>query len=301
MVGLIGPEVGDVGATDLTILTSGGMNGGVRSPENWVGFFTFKAIGRPTIAATGTATCQFYGRGNQPGTNLASVFFYDPDTDMVESSLDGTLFSRSTSDPGIPTDEANPLVGSWEGTDGDLTHVEMSILADGSWESTDTRSAGCERKGVHLRHLVGGGLRDVQSHGHPLFRRLADHVLSPGWRGETGPLAGRQPHLLLPAVNGHDREESDPLSGHVGCRRITLSNNEDDQMTEDYPPILDAAQVAELLGMNVQMVRRYAREGRLPAYKLPGGRTFKFFRDEIYDFVRSHPVAAESDRVTGDG
>jgi excisionase family DNA binding protein len=68
-------------------------------------------------------------------------------------------------------------------------------------------------------------------------------------------------------------------------------------MAEDYPPILDAAQVAELLGMNVQMVRRYAREGRLPAYKLPGGRTFKFFRDEIYDFVRSHPVAAENEDV----
>ncbi len=62
---------------------------------------------------------------------------------------------------------------------------------------------------------------------------------------------------------------------------------------DDFPPILDAAQVAELLGMNVQMVRRYAREQRLPAYKLPGGRTFKFFRDEIFDFVRSHPVTAE--------
>ena len=68
-------------------------------------------------------------------------------------------------------------------------------------------------------------------------------------------------------------------------------------MAEDYPPILDAAQVAELLGMNVQMVRRYAREGRLPAYKLPGGRTFKFFRDEIYDFLRSHPVAAKGESV----
>jgi excisionase family DNA binding protein len=59
---------------------------------------------------------------------------------------------------------------------------------------------------------------------------------------------------------------------------------------DDYPPILDAAQVAELLGMNIQMVRRYAREGRIPAYKLPGGRTFKFFRDEVFEFVRSHPV-----------
>ena len=69
-------------------------------------------------------------------------------------------------------------------------------------------------------------------------------------------------------------------------------------MTEEYPPILDAAQVAELLGMNVQMVRQYAREGRLPAYKLPGGRTFKFFRDEIYEFVRSHPVTAGEDGVS---
>lgn len=66
-------------------------------------------------------------------------------------------------------------------------------------------------------------------------------------------------------------------------------------MAEDYPPILDAAQVAELLGMNVQMVRRYAREGRLPAYKLPGGRTFKFFRDEIYEFLKSHPAAPQEE------
>lgn len=62
---------------------------------------------------------------------------------------------------------------------------------------------------------------------------------------------------------------------------------------DDLPPILDAAQVADLLGMNVQMVRKYAREGRLPAYKLPGGRTFKFFRDEIFDAIRAHPVTAD--------
>jgi excisionase family DNA binding protein len=64
---------------------------------------------------------------------------------------------------------------------------------------------------------------------------------------------------------------------------------------EDLPPILDAAQVADLLGMNVQMVRRYAREGRLPAYKLPGGRTFKFFRDDLFEFIRAHPVVPEGE------
>ncbi|MGQ0849503.1 MAG: helix-turn-helix domain-containing protein [Actinomycetota bacterium] len=63
----------------------------------------------------------------------------------------------------------------------------------------------------------------------------------------------------------------------------------------DLPPILDAAQVADLLGMNVQMVRRYAREGRLPAYKLPGGRTFRFFRDEVFEFLRSHPAAGSEE------
>jgi excisionase family DNA binding protein len=66
-------------------------------------------------------------------------------------------------------------------------------------------------------------------------------------------------------------------------------------LAEDYPPILDAAHVAELLGMNVQMVRKYAREGRIPAYRLPGGRAFKFFRDEIFDFLKAHPVSEETD------
>ncbi|MEX2623749.1 MAG: helix-turn-helix domain-containing protein [Acidimicrobiia bacterium] len=60
----------------------------------------------------------------------------------------------------------------------------------------------------------------------------------------------------------------------------------------DLPPILDAAQVAELLGMNVQMVRRYAREGRLPAYKIPGGRTFRFITSEIFEFLKAHPAVA---------
>lgn len=68
-------------------------------------------------------------------------------------------------------------------------------------------------------------------------------------------------------------------------------------MAEDYPPILDAAQVAELLGMNVQIVRAYSRDGRLPAYKLPGGRTYKFFRDEIYEWVKSHPAVDAGEEI----
>ena len=59
-------------------------------------------------------------------------------------------------------------------------------------------------------------------------------------------------------------------------------------MSEQYPEILDTMQVAELLGMNIQKVRKYAREGRIPAYRLPGGRTFRFFRDEIIEYLADH-------------
>ncbi len=60
--------------------------------------------------------------------------------------------------------------------------------------------------------------------------------------------------------------------------------------TEEFPPVLDTAMVAELLGMNIQVVRRMAREGQIPSYRLPGGRTFRFFRDEIFEWLRSFPV-----------
>ena len=54
--------------------------------------------------------------------------------------------------------------------------------------------------------------------------------------------------------------------------------------------ILSASEVADMLDMDVQMVRSYARKGRLPAYRLPGGRKFKFFRDEVLDYVRQFPA-----------
>ena len=56
--------------------------------------------------------------------------------------------------------------------------------------------------------------------------------------------------------------------------------------------------VAEMLGMNVQVVRRMAREGTIPAYRLPGGRSFRFFRDEVLDWLKSFPVQAEEELET---
>jgi excisionase family DNA binding protein len=58
----------------------------------------------------------------------------------------------------------------------------------------------------------------------------------------------------------------------------------------DYPPVLDAAQVARLLNLNIDYVRKLSREGVLPAKRLPGGRTFRYFRDEILDWLRAQTV-----------
>ena len=65
--------------------------------------------------------------------------------------------------------------------------------------------------------------------------------------------------------------------------------------TEDYPQVLDTAMVAEMLGMNIQVVRRMAREGSIPAYRLPGGRSFRFFRDEVLDWLKGFPVQSEAE------
>ena len=46
-----------------------------------------------------------------------------------------------------------------------------------------------------------------------------------------------------------------------------------------YPPILTTSEVAELLNMGIQEVRRLTREGRLPARRI--GKSYRYFRDEI--------------------
>lgn len=61
-------------------------------------------------------------------------------------------------------------------------------------------------------------------------------------------------------------------------------------MADDYPPVLDAAMVAELLGMNIDTVRRLSRDGVLPSHRVPGGRSFKYLKDEILDWLREQPV-----------
>ena len=71
---------------------------------------------------------------------------------------------------------------------------------------------------------------------------------------------------------------------------MAIRGKADDVTAREDERFIGAQEVAELLDMNVQMVRKYAREGRLPAYRLPGGRTFKFLRSELQQEVRKHPV-----------
>lgn len=61
-------------------------------------------------------------------------------------------------------------------------------------------------------------------------------------------------------------------------------------VADDYPPVLDAAMVAELLGMNIDTVRRLSREGVIPAHRVPGGRTYKYLKDEVIGWLRAQPA-----------
>lgn len=61
-------------------------------------------------------------------------------------------------------------------------------------------------------------------------------------------------------------------------------------MVEGYPPVLSTGQVADLLGMNIDTVRRLSRDGVLPAHRTPGGRTFRYLTDELLDWLRAQPA-----------
>lgn len=53
----------------------------------------------------------------------------------------------------------------------------------------------------------------------------------------------------------------------------------------EYPPVLTAAQVAELLSMNVQEVRRLSRSGLMPSRRI--GKAYRYFRDEVVSWLNS--------------
>lgn len=68
---------------------------------------------------------------------------------------------------------------------------------------------------------------------------------------------------------------------------------------DDYPPVLDAGQVARLLGLNIDYVRRLSREGVIPAHRIPGGRSFRYLKDEIIDWLRAQPATMDEREDAG--
>lgn len=54
-----------------------------------------------------------------------------------------------------------------------------------------------------------------------------------------------------------------------------------DRLRQDYPPILDTAQVAELLGLNVRTILNMAQDGRLASSRIPGSRKLLFPLEDV--------------------
>jgi excisionase family DNA binding protein len=65
---------------------------------------------------------------------------------------------------------------------------------------------------------------------------------------------------------------------------------------DDYPDVMTAALVAELLDMNLDYVRKLSREGTIPAHKMPGGRVFRYMKDEVVAWIRGLPSHDQTGR-----
>ena len=63
-----------------------------------------------------------------------------------------------------------------------------------------------------------------------------------------------------------------------------------DAVRAQYPPILNTAQVAELLDLNSRTVLNMAGDGRLPASRLPGSRKFHFLLEDVISTLKANRV-----------
>ncbi len=61
-----------------------------------------------------------------------------------------------------------------------------------------------------------------------------------------------------------------------------------ESIRREWPPILNTAQVAQLLDLNPRTVLNMAADGRLPASGLPGSRKLHFFREDVLATLREH-------------
>ena len=59
-------------------------------------------------------------------------------------------------------------------------------------------------------------------------------------------------------------------------------------MTEPFDKLIDAAEVAELLGMSKAWVYRKTREGHLPSVLFPGSRVRRYRRSTVEAWIEAH-------------
>ena len=58
-------------------------------------------------------------------------------------------------------------------------------------------------------------------------------------------------------------------------------------------PVLTSEEVAELLGVSAKTVVNMAKNGRLPARRIPGTRRYLFFEREIFEVLEASKVGPE--------
>ena len=77
------------------------------------------------------------------------------------------------------------------------------------------------------------------------------------------------------------------------------------RLEETYPPIISTAMVAEILGLNSRTVLLMAQDGRLPASRVPGARSYRFFLADVVRMLEENrlvqgSVEAEEIAATAD-
>ena len=70
---------------------------------------------------------------------------------------------------------------------------------------------------------------------------------------------------------------------------------ETDTSIRALPPVLSTEEVAELLRLNVKTVLAMARDGRLPAHRLPGARKVQYLATEVLATLAKAPAGDSSD------
>lgn len=77
--------------------------------------------------------------------------------------------------------------------------------------------------------------------------------------------------------------------GVVRILRVMPANEDRwERLRRDYPPILDTAQVAELLGLNVRTILNMAQDGRLTSSRIPGSRKFLFPLEDVISVLEDN-------------